>query len=286
VLSELSDEWAQAVSGFLDRAQPHASVESGYSVDGATQYFFFQTLVGAFPLGQERALLYMQKAIREARLHTSWTAPSAAYEAAVERFVRGVLDDSALMDEVADFVRTLAPHGYTASLGKTLVRLTVPGVPDVYQGSELWDLRLVDPDNRSDVDFELRRASLARVGGLDAESVMQELDRGTPKLWLIAKVLGLRAARPALFEGAYVPLGVQGQGADAVLGFGRGDSLVTVVPRWPVQASRLGDDVVVQLPAGTWQSLLTDERFEASGAGLAVRRLWARFPVSLLTRLS
>jgi (1->4)-alpha-D-glucan 1-alpha-D-glucosylmutase len=284
VLSELAEEWSLAVGRWLERGARQASAAV---VDAATQYLFYQTLVGAFPLELERAQSYMQKAVREAKTHTSWTSPDMRYEAAVAEFVRGVLEDRALMDDVAAFVALIAPPGFVASLGKTLVKLTLPGLPDFYQGSELWDLRLVDPDNRGPVDFALRRALLARCGELDAEGALRELTRGTPKLWMIARTLRLRAREPERFAGPYAPLDVRGPDAQAVLAFTRGSdgaALAVIVPRWPVRAAKLGDDVLVALPAGRWRNALSDEPLEVREGGISARALWARFPVALLTR--
>jgi len=285
VLSERAAEWSLAVGRWLELGARHASA----AVDAPTQYLFYQTLVGAFPLELARAQSYMEKAVREAKLHTSWTSPDVRYEAAVADFVRGVLEDRALLAEVEAFVALIAPAGFIASLGKTLVKLTLPGLPDFYQGSELWDLRLVDPDNRQPVDFALRRALLARCRELDAESALRELEQGTPKLWLIARTLRLRAREPERFAGPYVPLEVRGPDAQAVLAFSRGAAgaaLATVVPRWPVRAAALGGDVMVALPRGRWRDVLSEQDLDAGETGVPVRALWARFPVALLRRLA
>ena len=284
VLSELAEDWSAAVSRWLERGARHALAP----LDLPAQYLFYQTLVGAFPLELERAQAYMQKAVREAKLHTSWTAPDPRYEAALAEFVRGVLGDRELMADIAELVARIARPGYVGSLAKTLVKLTIPGVPDFYQGSELWDLRLVDPDNRGPVDFALRRTLLARCDRLDAEAVMGELERGTPKLWLIARTLQLRAREPERFLGAYLPLEVLGHDGQAVLAFRRGDpdtGLATVVPRWPIRAARLGDDVKVVLPPGRWRDALTGSELSAGEGGVSVRALWARFPVALLVKV-
>ncbi len=280
VLSEDAELWRDAVGRWAARV----ALRGGPQLDGAMQYFFYQTLVGAFPLSEERALGYMRKAAREAKLHTSWTAPDADYEAALEAFVLAVMRDIELMQDVERVARQLARPGFIASLGKTLVKLSAPGVPDLYQGAELWDLRLVDPDNRGPVDFGQRRALLQRVPGLAPEDALRELEAGTPKLWLIARVLGLRARAPELFAGAYRPLAVGGPDGDAVLAFARGDALVTVVPRWPLRASRLTERTRVELPPGDWQDALCGERVRAEAGGVPVTALWARFPVALLRR--
>jgi len=278
VLSELAQPWASAVERWLERGARHA----GPGLDRGAQYLFLQTLVGAFPLSAERAVEYVRKAAREAKLHTQWTAPNAAYERALEGYVRGVLDDPALMAEVQLFVERIARPGFVASLARTLVKLTAPGTPDLYQGTELWDLALVDPDNRRDVDFAARRRLLERARELSPEAAMSELELGTPKLWLIAKTLGLRARRPDLFDGPYSALAVTGDGAGAVLAYARGQQLMTVVPRWPLRAQQLGAEVRVRLPPGELRDVLTGDRVIARPEGVSVRALWARFPSALL----
>jgi (1->4)-alpha-D-glucan 1-alpha-D-glucosylmutase len=279
ILSELADEWSSVVTRWLALAAVHAAPE----LDRVTQYFFLQTLVGAYPLSEERALAYMQKAAREAKRETRWTAPNASYEAALERYVRGVLSDSDRMAEITAFVDRIAALGFIASLARTLIKLTAPGVPDVYQGSELWDLSLVDPDNRRPVDFGARRELLLRAPELSPEAALGELERGTPKLWLIARTLELRRRSPELFEGAYTALATHGPGDDAVLAYARGGRLVTVVPRWPGRA-QLDPSVQVRLPEGRFRDVLTGELVQASTGGASVRALWSRFPVALLAR--
>jgi (1->4)-alpha-D-glucan 1-alpha-D-glucosylmutase len=276
VLSEIASEWAQFAMGWLERARKPARER----LDRAAQYAFLQTLVGAFPLELERAQAYMLKAVREAKLHTSWTAPDPRYEAALAEFVRGVLGDRELMVDVGELVARIARPACESSLAGTLVKLTAPGVPDFYQGAELWDFSLVDPDNRRPVDFALRRALLARARTLGPEAAMQELESGLPKLWLIAQVLALKQRAPALFEGPYVPLQVP-SAAGEVLAFARGAALVVVVPRWPVRAAKLETRVCVQLPEGRFRSVLDDQWIEGAPS---VRALWSRFPVALLVK--
>lgn len=280
VLSELAEPWAAAVARWLEQSAAHAD----RVLDDSARYLFLQTLVGAFPLELERAKAYMLKAVREAKLHTSWTAPNARYEHALEHYLGAVLADADLMREIERFARRLAEHGFVASLARTLLKLTAPGVPDLYQGTELWDLSLVDPDNRRPVDFAKRRALLTRVEALTPEAAMQDVAAGTPKLWLLARALRLRAGRPELFEGAYSPLATLGEGEQAVLAFARGTELVVVVPRWPARAAALTPDVAVRLPEGRFRNVLTGEAVTARDGSTSVLGLWSRFPVALLAR--
>jgi (1->4)-alpha-D-glucan 1-alpha-D-glucosylmutase len=171
------------------------------------------------------------------------------------------------------------------SLAQVLVKMAAPGVPDIYQGNELWDLSLVDPDNRRPVDYETRRRLLARVrDGLAPEAVLEAADSGLPKLWTIWKALQVRQQHPEAFgpAGAYQPLAAEGRRAEHVLAFARGGRVAVVVPRFPL---RLGGDwqgASVTLPAGEWKNPLTGER--VSGGAVAVARVLERFPVALLAR--
>jgi (1->4)-alpha-D-glucan 1-alpha-D-glucosylmutase len=277
VLSELAEPWADAATRWLEQSVRHGDS----ALDQATRYVFLQTLVGAYPLALERAQAYMLKAVREAKLHTSWTAPDLAYERALDRYVSGVIGDRELMTDIEAFVARIARPGFVASLARTLIKLTAPGVPDIYQGNELWDLSLVDPDNRRPVDFELRQRWLARVDETSPEAAMAELALGVPKLWLTARTLRLRARAPERFAGDYAPLETMGEGESAVLAYARGGELVAVVPRWPVHAAQLGEDVKVRLPDGRFQDALSGTRYEERAS---VTTLWSRFPVALLVR--
>jgi len=156
--------------------------------DWNTEYFFYQTLVGAWPIEQERMSIYMEKAVREAKRHTSWTVQNEAYERGVHDFVSGVMEDNTFCADLEDFVARLVNPGRINSLAQTLIKLTAPGIPDIYQGTELWDLSLVDPDNRRPVDFAFRRRLLNEIGGLSPEDILARMDEGLPKLWVIRQV--------------------------------------------------------------------------------------------------
>jgi (1->4)-alpha-D-glucan 1-alpha-D-glucosylmutase len=285
VLSELPDEWAKAVARWSARSQRYRGEPgSPPAVDGTTEYFFYQTLVGAYPLSPERAWTYMEKAIREAKLKTSWTRQDAGFEAAVAGFVHGVLSDAELMEDIAGFTRKIARPGYVKSLGRTLIKLTAPGVPDIYQGDELWDLSLVDPDNRRPVDFDARRALLARMPQMTPEQAMAELDAGTPKFYLSWKVLQLRKNRPELFDGEYAAVALDGPDETRAIAFRRGGGLVIAAPRLTTHALG-GKPTALSLPDGEFLNVLTGERIPAGRGMVELGALWARFPVALLERV-
>ena len=145
-------------------------------------------------------LILLTAAAREAKAHTSWLRPNAAYEEALSGFVRRILQDEAFLSDFAAFATALIAPGRINSLAQTLIKLTAPGIPDLYQGSELWDLSLVDPDNRRPIDFARRRALLADLASLGPEQVLERMDEGLPKLFVIKRTLQLRREQPESFS--------------------------------------------------------------------------------------
>ncbi|MGH9152851.1 MAG: malto-oligosyltrehalose synthase, partial [Acidimicrobiales bacterium] len=197
LLSEVPGAWAEAVRRWFAANTRH---RSGIDrPDPNAEYLLYQTLVGAWPLSAERAAAYMEKASKEAKVHTSWIDPDPGYDAALRAFVEGVLGDEAFLADLAGFVEALVAPGRVNSLAQVLVKLTAPGVPDTYQGSELWDLSLVDPDNRRPVDYGVRRRLLGQLAGLGPEAVLARADEGLPKLTVVREALQLRRRRPGAF---------------------------------------------------------------------------------------
>ena len=273
LLSEAPEEWAAAVRRWSAMTRLHGAIERNL------EYLLYQTFVGAYPLDAGRAVEYARKAAREQKQRTSWLDPDEEYEAAVEHWVRGTLSDAAFLADLDAFMAPLVVHGWTASLAQKLVQLTMPGVPDVYQGAELWDYSLVDPDNRRPVDYGLRRRLLAEVDSLDVEAIGERAAEGLPKLLVTSRALRLRRERPAAFDGSYEPLAVTGAWADRVVAFARGGEVVTVVPRLSVPVDDW-KDTAVALPPGPWRDLLTGDAVESG----MVADVLARFPVALLAR--
>ena len=275
VLSEQPAAWAEAVRSWRSLASDYRDS----ALDGSTEYLLWQTLFGTWdngPLAEDRLQAYLQKAIREAKRHTSWTSPDAEYEQSVAAFASGVLADEALLESVRRFADGQAEYVRAATLGQKLVQLTMPGVPDVYQGSEFVDLSLVDPDNRRPVDYSSRIARLARLdGGAHPEGLADE------KLLVTSRALRLRRQEAEAFAGSYKPLPTSSGHAVA---FARADAAVTIATRLPVALHRLGGwgDSTVVLPDGNWQDVLTG-RPVGSGAA-RIHELLAELPVALLAR--
>ena len=282
VLSEVPDEWASVARRWM--ADPRLS-----NLEPTLGYGLLQALVGGWPLPVERALGYVAKAARESKTLTSWASPDEAYEERVEAAVRDLLSDSGFIADLASFARPLAAWGRINSLATTLLKLTSPGVPDIYQGTELWDDSLVDPDNRRPVDFARREALLSRMSGRKPAELVGEvlagIGEGLPKLWVTNRALALRAERTEAFgEGStYSPLEAVGQWADRVVAFSRSDEVATVAPRLSRGPDGNWNSTQVALPSGRWTNVLTGESVQG-GKALPVGELWARFPVALLAK--
>ena len=281
VLTELPGEWATAVVQWSGMAARHWGDGER---DANAEYLLFQTLVGAWPISVERMQAFIQKAAREAKQQTAWTQVNEAYEARLAAFVEAMMADAALMEAIGAFAGRLIEAGRVNSLAATLLKLTAPGVPDIYQGTELWDLSLVDPDNRRPVDYAAREAALERAERLSVEQALEQLEQGLPKLWLIARTLALRARRPQDFGllAAYAPLHGEGERAEHLTGFLRGDGVAVLARRFTLRLAQRGGwgETRFTLPEGRWRNVLTDEGF--AGGELAVGSLMARFPVALL----
>lgn len=279
LLSEIPEKWAEAVHTWAACNEQH---RRGACPDRNTEMLIYQTLVGAWPMDAQRMMTYLEKAVREAKVHTSWTQQNQDFEQAVQGFIQAVMNDRAFLNGLESFVAELELPGRINSLAGTLIKLTAPGVPDIYQGTELWDLSLVDPDNRRPVDFALRSEMLDRMASLPLEDILAGMDQGWPKLWTVRQALHLRRSRPELFgsRGSYRPLTARGPKADHVVAFVRGQGAITVVPRLLLGLGGDWQETVVDLPDGSWRNVLTAE--DGLTGQILLRDLLARFPVGLL----
>ncbi|MDO9590571.1 MAG: malto-oligosyltrehalose synthase, partial [Microcella sp.] len=268
VLAEHHERWVAV----LDEVRRRAPMG-----DGPFENILWQSLVGAWPLSRERAHAYAEKASREAGTSTTWTAPDASFEAAMHAAVDAAFDDPAVRALIETLVDDLAKAGWSNGLSAKLLQLTAPGVPDVYQGSELWETSLVDPDNRRPVDFAQRRALLTRID--DGE--LPPIDAGGgAKLLVVSRALRARRDRPELFT-RYAPLTIVGAAADHGIAFDRGGA-VTIATRLPIGLERLGGwhDTVVVLPHRPVIDVITGARY--GGGELALAQVLHRYPVALL----
>ncbi len=278
VISEIPDEWEAALSRWIRLNAPLKRDLDGPAPDIADEVMLYQTLIGAWPLDlsaddaeglnafRERVAAWQQKALREAKRHSGWAAPNEAYEQACQDFLAAVLDPERpahVVQEIAAFVNRIAAAGALNGLAQTLLRITSPGIPDLYQGTESWDFSLVDPDNRRPVDFE-ERAKRLQADANPAPLLAHWRD-GSVKQAILHRALRFRAANPALFaEGAYLALKVEGHGAENVLAFARQHedrAVITVVSRL---STKQGVTDTPLIPANAWR-----------GTSIVLPRLWS-----------
>jgi (1->4)-alpha-D-glucan 1-alpha-D-glucosylmutase len=272
VISEVAEDWAAAVRSW-NRLAPLG--------DGPLANLLWQAAVGAWPIERPRLHAFAEKAAREAGVSTTWIDSDGVFEQRLHALVDAVYDDPQLLAEIAAMAARLIPFGRSNSLSAKLIQLTGPGVPDVYQGTEMWDLSLVDPDNRRPVDYARRAELLAEIdGGLSPD--LDGDDEGAVKLLVTSRALRLRRNRPELFTG-YTPITATGSAADHLFAFDRGGAL-TLATRLPVGLANGGGwrDTTVDLPGGAWVDELTGRQF--TGGPVQVAAVLGRYPVALLIR--
>ncbi|WP_430910239.1 malto-oligosyltrehalose synthase [Methylobacterium sp. sgz302541] len=310
-LSELPEEWAKAWDRWRENAAAHLSrLDDETAPDTADQWMFLQAILGAWPLElldsedpaevesfRDRLLAYAEKALREGKRHSSWVNVDEGYEGAVRRLLSGLIaPGSGFLAALRPFAERLARLGMIAGLGRTVLKATLPGVPDTYQGTEFWDFSFVDPDNRRPVDYGDRLSALE--AGISAAELLASWPDGRVKQATLARLLADRAARPRFYaEADYAAVSATGDRAAHVVAFlrsggpGEGDDLLVAVPR--LVAGLAGEGVwsgsafagtVLTLPeAGRWHDIVTDAAHE--GGRLDVGELFARLPFAVLRRI-
>jgi (1->4)-alpha-D-glucan 1-alpha-D-glucosylmutase len=307
LLSEMPREWGRRLGRWLRLNRSRRAEIDGAAVpERNVEYLFYQALLGAWPPAlvpddaagisdlARRLDEYMIKAVREAKENTSWSNPDPDYEAALRRFVGGVLDVSRpnpFLAEFHGFVLSLARPAAVTALAQLVLKLTVPGVPDIYQGGELWDFDLVDPDNRRPIDWETRRALLHAVAGARPADLAESWPDGREKLFVTHRLLALRGGHPELFAaGDYQPLETLGDRAEHLCAFTRshGDERIAVaVPRLVYRLcqrdpdDRWGNTEIALPPATVWRDIFACRRIESRDK-LRAAELFAEFPVAVL----
>lgn len=308
VLSELAGEWAERQRGWNEVTSGlRSSVDGKRAPTNNDATLIYQTLVGAWPLDErdlpefrERVRAYVIKAAREAKERTSWLDPNEEYERALTGFADALFDCDPFLETFVPFQRRVAELGMLNSLAQVVLKVASPGVPDIYQGTEFWDLSLVDPDNRRPVDFEKRVRILDELTRSEptadlARELLESWRDGRIKLHVTHRALSFRRANATLFsEGDYVPLEVTGEYADNVLAFARrdGDSwAIVAVPRLTAKLGALPvgkswGDTRIQLPPGApaaWRNVFTNERLTVAEGRISVGNAFAHLPVALLS---
>jgi (1->4)-alpha-D-glucan 1-alpha-D-glucosylmutase len=280
ILSEIPERWSEALHLW---SQLNANAWQNRLPDRHAEYLLYQTLIGAWPIDRDRTWAYMLKACREAKINTSWHEPNNSFEEKIRGFVGGVFETPEFIASLERFIEPLILPGRINSLAQTLIKMVAPGVPDFYQGTELWDLSLVDPDNRRPVDFEIRLKLMRRARRMNAAEALMEWDSGQPKLWMTARILAIRRERADDFsaESKYQPLVAQGTHLGRLLAFRRGENLIAVVPRFTMTLAGEWSDTRLPLPGGAWRNSFTDQVIQRE---TSPAELFASFPVALLMR--
>jgi (1->4)-alpha-D-glucan 1-alpha-D-glucosylmutase len=270
VIAELPAEWRDTVSQLLERAP---------IPDRAFGYLLWQSFVATGLIDRDRMHAYAEKAMREAADGTGWTDPEPAFEAAVHSAVDAAYDRPEVRQLITALARRIGPYGRCNSLAQKLIQLTMPGVPDVYQGSELWEDSLVDPDNRRPVDFTARRQALQRLQTAATPPPLD--DSAEAKLWVTTQALHARRERPELFN-SYTPLLVDGPAQDHLVAFDRGGA-ITLAARLPVGIAEAGGwtDTVIMLPVGSYRDALTGRIVSGE---LLLADAFTEYPVALLLK--
>ncbi|MEW6108569.1 MAG: malto-oligosyltrehalose synthase [Nitrospirota bacterium] len=328
VLSEIPEEWKKRLL-LWDRLNRKKKliVDNRRVPDRNEEYLLYQTLIGAWPINIEneyedfkkRIKEYMIKALREAKINTSWINPDAIYEEALLIFIDSVLSDTSgnrFLNDFRPFQKMISDYGMSNSLSQTLLKITSPGVPDFYQGTEIWNFSLVDPDNRRPVDYGTRKKMLEEIKRLESEIGILKLAKeltasrndGRIKLYVICKALNYRKNNRQLFEGSeYIPLEIHGEMANNICAFSRvllNRRVIVVVPRFLTQfCNQTGD---ISFPGEEWEDSFLAVPFDDAGAGymnvftgeiltvrnqneaavLNIREIFGNFPVALLDRVN
>jgi (1->4)-alpha-D-glucan 1-alpha-D-glucosylmutase len=316
VVSERATDWAAQMPRWIKQIEPwRQQCGAALAPSAGDIAMLLQMIVGAWPLDLEpedvegrrafagRLVIWQQKALREAKLASDWAAVDESYEAAARHIVTALVDEQAipeLLAEIMAFVRRIAAAGAVNGLAQALLKFTVPGVPDLYQGTEYWDFSLVDPDNRRPVDFRARTASLETR---PLESLTASWREGHIKQAVIARALAARRAAPRLFaDGAYLPLPVEGERADHVVAFARrheDDWAIVVVPRLPSRLLR--SDGGISIRKAAWKNTtirlldrpnrplidaFTGKAMDTGDGSLSLSALCGRIPVALLSSVT
>lgn len=328
VLSELLFEWRDAARQWSrGNREKKTMVQNAPAPDANDEYLFYQMLIGAWPVQDDREMLktfrprlteFMLKAAKEAKVHTSWTEPNAEYEKALREFVEAVLSDernASFIEDARRFAGKVAFFGRFNSLAQALLKMTSPGVPDFYQGTELWDLSMVDPDNRRPVDYGVRQRLLAEMkkkyegsqgGGVFFSQLLLDQQPGGMKMFLTWRTLNFRKLHHEVFErGNYIPLTADGREQEHVCAFARvwrEKEFVVVVPRLvagltnntetlPIGGAVWKDTVVSMPPGGarTYRNVFTMDMLStkehAGGDAIEVGQVFKQFPVALLEKI-
>ena len=302
VISEIPDIWEREVGRWR---VANAHLRNGDVPDANEELLIYQTLLGMWPVEEEdvpqvpeRLQHYLEKAAREAKTHTSWIAPDADYEKAYLEFATRIIENEEFFRSFIRLQRRVAYHGFLNALSQVVLKIGAPGLPDFYQGTEMWDLSLVDPDNRRPVDFDRRRATLRKLktsaerGALDLATMLRRAFDGRAKMYVTWRGLELRKRRIEVFQrGAYSRLTSD---SPNVIAFARGEDVIVAAPRLTTKLVKAGtqpigtdvwkDTVLNGIPVGSWRNIFTGETLATDGGPVRLSEVFATFPVAMLEK--
>jgi (1->4)-alpha-D-glucan 1-alpha-D-glucosylmutase len=311
-ISELAEQWRRAVPRWRAvNRRWKKQLEEQQAPDANEEYLLYQTLIATWPMGEsgtpvgqvgsdyvERIQAYMAKALNEAKLNTSWIQPNEEWLDATKNFVAKILEPgrkNKFLPAFLPFAEQIARLGAINSLAQTVLKLTAPGVPDIYQGSELWNFSLVDPDNRRPVDYKVRAEMLSCLSSRTPEQLVRDWPDGRIKMFITQRALQFRGERADLFRnGDYLPLRSNGALADCVIAFARkveGQSAIVIVPRLSSRVGfpPIGDrwkDTSIELPEGfplgRWRQVLTGNEFWIKDRMIRLSDALSMLPVAIL----
>lgn len=295
-VSQLPGEWAAHLKKWHDINQRGIKkIEGRNAPDAREEYLLYQVLLAAWPLElshadddfRRRIKGYLRKAQNEARRNTTWVFPHKDWQDATDAFIDAALDSEEFMSDFLPFAQRIAERGMILSLAQTVLRLTSPGMPDLYQGNEIWDFSLVDPDNRRPVDFDHRAQLLATLDSRSARDLWEKRKDGAIKMQTIRALLHCRRENPDLFyKGEYVPVAPTGEGADSIVSFLRrigSTELLVVVPRRLAKGQPDWARIEIPLPAKRpWKNILTGSALKQKDGALSVDAIFAEWPVAVL----
>ncbi len=278
MLSDIPDTWKNTVENWFEMNKKY---HKNNWPDSNSECFLYQTLAGCWPVEKQRITDYMIKVAREAKEITAWKDQNQNYENALREFISGILSDDEFTRSLTKLVEKINYPARICSLAKTLIKCTAPGIPDIYQGSELWNMSLVDPDNRRSVDYEKRKKLFSKLNQLSQNEILNEMDSGLPKMYVIHKTLQVRNKFPEIFDedSDFRSVNISGEKSHHVIAFSRMDKLITLAPRWLIKLKGDWKDTAVTLPEGQWKNIFTDEEIEGK---VLISDLFENFPVTLL----
>jgi (1->4)-alpha-D-glucan 1-alpha-D-glucosylmutase len=315
-ISELAETWRKSLQRWRSANKRWKTrLDDAEAPDRNEEYLLYQTLLGTWPVDHagrasptvaseyiERIQNYMNKALNESKINTSWVQPNEAWLSATRDFVTKLLEahpKNKFLPAFLPVVEEIARLGAINSLSQALLIFTSPGVPDIYQGNEIWDFSLVDPDNRRPVDYKLRRAMLESLGKARPEELMESWPDGRIKMFLTQRVLGFRRDNADLFRsGDYVPLTVIGTFSDSAVSFARQSGQASAIVIAPRLSSRVGfppigdkwQDTAVELPAGLnvqpLKNVFTGDTINVTDGKIMLRDALSRLPFAVLANVA